>query len=587
MCYLARGEVRKRTMWGLHPRKSVRTVALSICAVLATFACGGNSNGTSSTSAAPADQQVLRINDGTDPNSLDPTQQTYTYEAAVGRLTFQPLLMPNAGLTDVQPAAAKSYDVSSDGLTYTFHLRPEAKWSDGKPVVAADFVYGWKHFMNPALAAGYVDPFFDNTLAGGADYSNVDVKSASAIDKFLSGLGLSAPDDHTFVVKLAAPAGYFKWVASLWVAIPLRKDVVEQAAGGAFPSTDTTKAEAWENDPKTIVGNGLFKISDYTPKDHLTLVPNANYWDGPPKLQKIVYSFISDANTAFAKYRTGDLDVLNVPISNVDVVKQDPVLSKQAKLYPKLSTFWMTYNSKQAPLDNPDVRLALSKSIDRTKLTQDVLKGTDTAIQTFIPKGMNGYNPSLGDPQKFDPAGAKALLQKAGVTPAQLSKFKLLTRDTTHNKTLNQFISQQWNDNLGVNIQLDVIDSKTVTSRIRKGQFDIYGPDGWGADYPDQQDWMDVYVSNACHSLNWGCPTLPGYDDNIKKADSSRNESDRNSMYKTAQKQLIDTAAVGFIYQAAEYTLIKPYVKDLKITAIDDQAIPGDLFYHDIFIAKH
>ncbi|TMC13621.1 MAG: hypothetical protein E6J41_00055 [Chloroflexi bacterium] len=353
-------------MWGLYPRKSVRTIALGAFAVLATFACGGNTTGGSSAQAAPADQQVLRINDGTDPNSLDPTQQTYTYEAAVGRLTFQPLLQPNAGLTDVQPAAAQSYDVSSDGLTYTFHLRSDAKWADGKPVVAADWVYGWKHFLNPALAAGYVDPFFDQTIAGGSGYSDVDVKSASAIDSYLNGLGLSAPDDHTFVVKLAAPAGYFKWVASLWVAIPLRKDIVEQAAGGAFPSTDTTKAEAWANDPKTIVGNGMFKISDYTAKDHLTLVPSSSYWGGAPKLQKIIYYFISDGNTAFAKYRTGDLDMLNVPIANVDVVRQDPQLSKQAKLYPKLSTFWMTYNAKETPLDNADVRLALSKSIPRS-----------------------------------------------------------------------------------------------------------------------------------------------------------------------------------------------------------------------------
>src|SRR5215469_3312279 len=237
MCYLARGEVRKRTMWGLHPRKSVRTVALTALAVMATFACGGNTGGTSSAQAAPADQQLLRVNDGTDPNSLDPTQQTYTYEAAVGRLVYQPLLQANASLTDVQPAAAQSYDISSDGLTYTFHLRPNAKWADGKPVVAADWVYGWKHFLNPALAAGYVDPYFDMTIAGGANYSNVDVKSASAIDSFLNGLGLSAPDPNAFVVKLAAPAGYFKWVASLWVAVPLRQDVVEQAAGGASPST--------------------------------------------------------------------------------------------------------------------------------------------------------------------------------------------------------------------------------------------------------------------------------------------------------------------------------------------------------------
>jgi oligopeptide transport system substrate-binding protein len=564
----------------------MRSIGLGMCALVMALACGNNGGGGTSSEAAPADQQVLRINDGTEPNSLDPTQQTYTYEAAVGRQTFQSLLLPKADLSDVQPGAAKSYDVSSDGLTYTFHLRPEAKWSDGKPVTAQDWVYGWRHLLNPALAAGYVDPFFDQTIAGGDGYADVDVKSASAIDTYLNGLGLSAPDDHTFVVKLREAAGYFKWIATLWVGVPLRKDIVEQAAGGAFPSTDTAKAEAWTNDPKTVVGNGMFKISEQVAKDHITLVPSPQYWGGAPKLQKIIYYFITDANTAFAKYRTGDLDVLNVPIANVDVVRQDPKLSKQAQLYKKLTTFWFSYNAQKAPLDNEKVRMALSKSIDRDKMTKDVLKGTDTPIQSFIPKGMPGYNAG-NDAQKFDPAAAKKLLADSGVSAAQLSQLKLLTRDSTGSKTLNEYMSAQWKDNLGVDIQLEVIDSKTVTSRIRKGQFDIYGADGWGADYPDQQDWFDIFSSNACHSLNWGCVKLPGYDDKVKQADASRNESDRSKLYGELQDQLINTATVGFMYQQAEYNMIEPYVKGLQITSIDDQYIPGDLFWHDVFIAKH
>ncbi|HEY7199534.1 MAG TPA: ABC transporter substrate-binding protein, partial [Candidatus Dormibacteraeota bacterium] len=295
-------------MWGLHPRKPVRSLAVGICAVVVAFACGNGGGGAATSEAAPADQQVLRMNDGTEPNSYDPSQQTYTYEAAVGRLVFQSLLLPKPDLSDVQPGAAKSYDVSSDGLTYTFHLRPEAKWSDGKPVTAQDWVYGWKRVLNPALAAGYVDPFYDNTVAGADKYGDIDPKSSSAIDTFLNGLGLSAPDDHTFVVKLQQPAGYFKWIATLWIATPIRKDMVEQAAGGAVASNDSTKAEAWANDAKTIVGNGMFKISEIVPKDHVTLVPNTQYWGGAPKIQKLTYYFISDANTAFAKYRTGDLD---------------------------------------------------------------------------------------------------------------------------------------------------------------------------------------------------------------------------------------------------------------------------------------
>jgi oligopeptide transport system substrate-binding protein len=573
-------------MWVLNPNKSARLAALGLCGMLMAVACGNTNTGGTSAQAAPASQQILRINTGVEPNSYDPGQQTYTYEAAVGRNVFQPLLLPNTGLTDVQPGAAKSYDVSSDGLTYTFHLRDNATWSDGKPVTAKDWVYGYKRLLNPALAAGYVDPFFDNTIAGGSDYGNVDAKDTAAVDKFLNGLGLSAPDDHTFVIKLGAPAGYFKWVVSLWVATPIRQDIVEQAAGGAFPSTDATKAEMWANDPKTIIGNGLFKISEIVPKDHVTLVPNNGFYGGAPKLQKIVYSFISDANTAFAKYRTGDLDTLTVSTTNVDVVRGDPKLSKQVKLYPKLSTFWVTYNTTKSPLNNAQVRLALSKSIDRDQLANNVNHGTVAPFQTFIPKGMNGYDPA-DTTQKFDPTAAKKLLADSGVTAAQLGQFKLLTRDSTANRTTNQFIVAQWQQNLGVNIGIDVIDSKTVTSRIRKGQFDIYGPDGWGADYPDQQDWFDIFTSTACHNLNWGCPTLSGYDTMIKGADTGKTDSSRNAQYATAQKELIDQAAVGFLYQEAEYTLIEPYVQGLQITPLDDQYAPGDLFYTGAYISKH
>ena len=562
----------------------IRGVALASVGLFVVAACGGSST-TTSLNLAPAAQQILRANDGTEPNSYDPTQQTYTYEAAVGRSVFEALLKSKPDLSDVQPAAAKSYDVSSDGLTYTFHLQPNAKWSDGKPVTASDWVYGYKHFLNPALAAGYVDPFFDGTIAGAQDYTKIDVTSASAIDAFIAGLGLSAPDANTFVIKLQHPAAFFKWVVTLWVAVPIRKDVVESAAGGSFASTDTTKPEAWANTANTIIGNGPFKISEIVSKDHVTLVPNNNYWGGAPKLQQLIYYFIADGNTAYSKYQTGALDIIGVPIADVTVVRGDATLSKQAHLFPTLTTFWMTYNTKKAPFDNADVRLAFAKSIDRQKLAVDVLHDTDKAYASFIPQGMAGADTS-DNAQSFDPTAAKALLAKAGVTASTLNKFKLLTRNTTGSKTTNQFIIDQWNTNLGLNMQLDVIDSKTVTSRIRKGNFDVYGPDGWGADYPDQQDWFDIFTSGSCRSLNWGCPTLAGYDALVQKADTELNQAQRNADYLTAQKMLIDQAAVGFIYQQYEYDLVQPYV-NYTHTAFDDQNLPGDNYYNTAYITAH
>jgi oligopeptide transport system substrate-binding protein len=562
----------------------IRALALASAGLFVVAACGGNPS-TPSLNLAPAAQQILRVNTGVEPNSFDPTQQTYTYEAAVGRNTFQSLLQPKADLSDVQPAAAAKYDVSSDGLTYTFHLQPNAKWSDGKPVTASDWVYGYQHFLNPALAAGYVDPFFDTTIAGAANYGSVDVSSASAIDSYLSGLGLSAPDANTFVIKLAHPAAYFKWVVTLWVAVPLRKDVVESAAGGTFPSTDTTKAETWANNANTIIGNGAFKISEIASKDHVTMVPNTNYWGGTAKLQQIIYYYISDGNTEFSKYQTGALDIANVPLADVTVVRGDTTLSKQAHLYPQLTAFWMTFNTTKAPFDNAKVRLAFAKSIDRDKLANDVQHGTAKGLATFLPNGMAGYDTSDNN-QSFDPAAAKKLLSDAGVSATTLNAFKLLTRNSTGSKTLNQFIVDQWNTNLGLNIQLDVIDSKTVTSRIRKGNFDIYGPDGWGADYPDQQDWMDIFVSGSCHSLNWGCPTLAGYDALVQKADTELSQTQRNADYLTAQKMLIDQAAVAFMYQPYEYDLVAPYVS-ITHTAFDDQYAPGDQNYFSAYITTH
>src|SRR6202790_3865676 len=514
----------------------IRAMALATAGLFVVAACGGNT-ATPSLNMAPAAQQILRVNTGVEPNSFDPTQQTFTYEAAVGRNTFQSLLQPKADLSDVQPAAAKSYDVSSDGLTYTFHLQPNAKWSDGKPVTASDWVYGYQHFLNPALASGYVDPFFDGTIAGAANYGSVDVTSASAIDSYLTGLGLSAPDANTFVIKLQKPAAYFKWVVTLWVAVPLRKDIVESAAGGSFASTDTTKAEKWAQSATTIIGNGPFKISEIASKDHVTMVRNSNYWGGAPKLQQLIYYYISDGNTEFSKYQTGALDIANVPLADVTVVQADATLSKQAHLYPELTGWWMDFNAKKAPFDNPKVRLAFAKAIDRNKLATDVEHGLAKASQSFIPNGMAGYATS-DNSQSFDPAAAKKLLSDAGVSATTLNTFKLLTRNTTGSKTLNQFIIDQWNTNLGLNMQLDVIDSKTVTSRIRKGNFDIYGPDGWGADYPDQQDWFDVWTTGSCHSLNWGCPTLSGYDALVQKADTELDQTQRNKDYLTAQKML-------------------------------------------------
>jgi oligopeptide transport system substrate-binding protein len=535
---------------------------------LLVAACGNSAPTTSNL----AKDQTLRVNIVTEPNSLDPGQEQYSYEGAVGASISEALLKIKPDLSDAAPATASGYTVSSDGLTWTFKIRSNAKWSDGKPVTGADFVYAWQRILDPRLAASYADPFFDGTVAGAADYANLDpVKDAAKIPAFLSGLGLSAPDASTFVVKLQAPSPFFKWIASLWMSAPVRKDIVDQYG-----------SDKWATSATSLITNGQYKVSEFVSKDHITLVPNTNYWGGQPTVTKIINYEISDDNQAYAKYLNGELDEVNVPLANTQLVKNDPKLSKEIKFVPQLTLFWMDFNTRKAPFNNKDARLAFSKAVDRNQLVTNVLQGRSTAADYFIPKGMNGYRPDLGTSQAFDAAAAKTMLTNAVGDPSKIT-IDFLIRNTTANKQIGEFIAAQLQTNLGVKVNQVVIDSKTVTTRLRKHDYSLY-VGGWGADYPDDQDWFDIWMTGSGNVF--GGYSNPAYDALVKKADVEPDAKKRQDYYDQAQKVLIDDAGGGFLYQRNYMFLVKPYVQGLTTTAQDFEDV-GDWFWGKTSIASH
>ena len=205
----------------------------------------------------PSGNQEITVNalQG-EPDNLDPNRSSFATEAAVIRQVFEPLLNFDKDLKPV-PAAASSFDVSQDGKTYTFHLRQGAKWSDGQPVTAKDFVYSYKRVLNPDTAAEYASFFTDAGIAGAADYNS---GKGTADD-----VGVRAVDDNTLEIKLEDASGYFPNLAALWVVPPIRQDIVEKAGPG------------WAQDPSTYIGNGPFKMTEWVHQDHITLVPNPNY----------------------------------------------------------------------------------------------------------------------------------------------------------------------------------------------------------------------------------------------------------------------------------------------------------------------
>ncbi len=536
----------------------VRALALATIGLSVAAACGGNT-GSTGTGQASADKQVLHVNIGTEPTTLDPTQQQWVYDADVGRLVFESLLVPKSDLSDVKGGAASTWDVSSDGLTWTFHLRSDGKFSDGSPVTAADFVTAYKRIMDPTVAAAY-ESFF-SIIQGAQNYGSIDTKNPAAVKAFLDGLGVSAPDANTFVIKLQSPAPYFKWVVALWLASPLKAS--EIAAGGT--NFGAVAADA----PTKIIGNGAFKISEVVPKDHITVVPNPSYRT-KPILQKVVMYEITDANVEYANFLNGQLDMTEaIPPANVATVQGDPKLSKEAVKTPTLTTYWIDFNTTKAPFNNVDLRLAFSKSIDRNSYVTNILKGIGVPITSMIPKGMSGYGPT--DTQKFDGTAAKAELAKAksaGVTDAQLANIHYEYRNSATRKTSSEFLQAQWQQCLGINVILDAKDSASVSQDLRKLNYQISGFSGWQADYPDDQDWYDIFVTGSGNQFSGWSNT--DYDNFVKTGDNAAKSADRAAAYTSAEKVLDQEAPVTFVFQNINYFLVSPKLKGIVYSAIDD-----------------
>jgi len=541
-------------------------------AILAAFALVASACTPATQPSAPASQgavqpggpQAITVNalQG-EPDNLDPSRSSFAPEAAVIRQVFEPLLIFDKDLKPV-PGAASSYDVSVDGKTYTFHLRPGGKYSDGQPVRARDFVYSFKRLFDPAMAAEYASFFTDAGVVGASAY-NDGTGSPDAV-------GVRAVDDATLEIKLDSPSGYFPNLVALWVVPPLRQDIVEAAGDG------------WAQNPATYVGNGPFKMSEWVHQDHITLVPNPNYAGPPPTIQKVTYLMVSSGEADYAAYRNGERDWTLVPDPDVQAVRADAQLSKEVREYTELTTFWLVLNNTQAPLNNPLVRRALSKAIDRAALIRDVAAGVGKPATSFIPPGMPGYQADLGKDVDFDPAAARELLKQGGIAdPAQFPALRFRFGTTSANQSRAEFIQAQLKQNLGINVVLDSMEAKAYQAAYKNKDYDIaWG--GWGADYPDPQNWMaSLFGCGASNNKYNYCD--PAFDQAAAKGDTGTDSTVRLTAYAQAQQILVQDLPVVPLFFRGRMLLVKPWVQNLTVTAKDDY--PGVSFLSQVFETKH
>jgi oligopeptide transport system substrate-binding protein len=517
-----------------------------------------------------ASDQSLRLMLEDQPASLDPGQTQYPYENAVLRAIAEPLLKPTSDLSGVVPAAASSYDVNGEGTAYVFHLRTNARYWDGTPVKAQDFVFAWQRLIDPRLAAPN-ESLFASAVLNGDHVSLLDPqRDASTIDTALGTLGLKALDDYTFQVQLARPDPALIWLAAMPAGAPIRKDVVAKSG------------DTWAASPTTLVTNGPFKVTDMVKNDHIRVERNPSYWGGKPTLSRIDFVIVNDGAVALTKYKNGELDEITVQPAQAGSVAGDASLSRELVKTPNLTVFWMVFRTNSPPLDNPKLREAIAEAIDRNAFVAQVFAGEGSAAYTFIPRGMHGYTASL-TAQKYDVAQARASLAAAGMSGKSVSLSFSYDQSSDFGKATAKFVHDQLKANLGIEVTMQALDANTLSSHLGSGDFQMAGPMGWTADYPDQADWYDTFLTTSSNNIAFW--QNQQYDNFVRVARTDTQPSRRDQEYLQAQTMLVEDAPVAFLAQTMSWSLVEPYVRGVVTSPLDEW--PGALAPGQLSIAPH
>ena len=545
-----------------------RALALALLSLALLSACD---SGALTQGPKLAKDQTLRLLLEDQPGSLDPGQTQYPYETAVLRVISESLVKPAADLSGVAPAAAQSYDVANGGTVFVFHLRPRAEYSDGTPVKAQDFVYAWQRLIDPRLASPE-GTFFAGAILNGDKVSVMDPqRDAATLDAALATLGLKALDDYTFQVTLAQPDPAFIWLAAMPAAAPVREDLVKK------------NGDKWSTTAETLITNGPFKITEMVHNDHMTAVPNPHYWGAKPTLTKINFQVVNDGAAALAKFKDGQLDEISVQPAQAGSVAGDSSLKQSLVKTPDLTVFWIAFRMNAAPTNNAKLRLAIAQALDRDAFVAQIFQGQGIPAESFIPKGMHGYA-SSPSAQKYDVAQARASLAASGVSAAQLAALKFsYDQSSDFGKATAKFIHDQLKSNLGFDITLQGLDTNTLASHLATGDFQLVGPMGWSADYPDPADWYDIFLTT--NSNNVAFYQNQQYDNFVRVARTDAQPDRRDQEYMQAQQMLVGDSPVAFLAQSVSWHLVRPYVRGLSTSPVEEW--PGALNPAQITIAPH
>jgi len=546
---------------------------LCALAALALLACSSNTPVGNQPTALAGDQ-TLRFPISHELGTLDPAMIQSETDAAIAQNLFDGLLKFDGNLTVVPDVASATPTVSANGLTVTFKLRTDVAFSNGDAVTSADVLYSWNR------AAAMQGPFATN-FSGITGYDRVATNQSTGAslesllekkDPSVTMTGLTAPDDHTVVVKLTGAAGWFGAA------------IAQPAVAGMIVDQKVVKNDfaGWWKKPGTLIGTGAFTLAGHTQDQSYDFTAVSSWWGKPkPTLKTVHVDVAGDAETALSKYQQGGFELLGYgaySLPAADVVKLQSTQKAQLLLSVKNKTYWVSFNlvaDAHRPAGGPftldggkaahDLRLAFAMSIDRDKLAKDVCSNVTCVPATggLIPRGLLGYLGDGSDPLAiFDAVKARSLLLSADPGGTK-SKGLVYTYDPENplNEPVAKFLQDQWLANLGVSVTLKTVPHTRFINERLAGSY-VLSRDGWAADYNHPQDWFDNLWGKVAGCPDASCATgydTKAYDQLLAKADAEPLPASIPD-YKTLHRQLIDDVVYIPLFYTVDAYVIKPYV---------------------------
>ena len=519
------------------------------------LACGGANSGNKNKSG-----NTFILNVSAEPGSIDPQISTDIVGGSVNDLITEGLLKMDKN-KKVTGGLAEKWDVSQDGLVWTFHLRDGIKWSNGDPITANDFKAGWVRALDPEVASEY-------------SYMLYPIKNA---ENFNSGkakvedLGIKVIDDKTLEVTLGASTPYFDDLVTFKTYRPLNEKFFKEVG------------EEYATKSDKMLSSGPYILKSWVHDSEMKFEKNPNYYDQASlKVDNIVFKLISDNTAAFNAFKNGEIDATQITVSQAKEFVKDPRLVSTNDG----SVWYLLMNNKLKELKNAKIRKAILMAVNREELAQTVLNGSGKAAKTLVPSGIGIKGIAKEDFTEevptiiptFNVEEAKKLLaeglKELGLD--KMPKLEMIFNDSGNNRIIAEYVQESLNKNLGVDLQLSAMTFQERISRMKQKDFDFVLA-GWSGDFHDPITYLDLFVTNGGN--NHGSYSNPRYDELVRIVKSTSDPAVRYPAMVELEKIISEDTPVGILYHREKQYLVNPRIQGLGF-----RAIGGEFYFGDISI---